>query len=580
MSVAIFVTSESEAACLIPWGVRFARAQHSELLVVSPRKSKGKESFDELGVPDEESTALHQAVAAQLENIQSVCDDIVLKHLVNSNEAISNDHDRIIVSLMEVVAPEPESAFVAHVQDLDVRLLLIPTFKPIKNSQKSLEWEERIFLSAPCGVVAVRGTISPEDTPLTLMFASEDDEDADDVYALKQTALLGRSTKGTVSLLFVRPSDDEVAHQVAEKHVDRLEKQIRHRQLDVEKRIELAESFVDGVNQVDLNPFDLVVVGTRSNKNIRQLFNQLKSDQDDKSVPLAIMRQAVPMTDQLWSKFKQFVRSKVPQISRELRVNLVDRLTSNSNFDFDFCALISLSTLIAALGLIQNSAAVVIGAMLVAPLMTPLVAIGLALVQGNERLLKSALVAVFYGFSVALLIGVIVGGFVNLTMHDYTLGSELRSRGVPNLLDLIVALASGVAAAYAMGRPHLISALPGVAIAAALVPPIATSGVAIALGQFAIGGGALLLFFTNIVAIVLGTTITFWSVGISTHVAKSDSGREPRIWPRYWFIGFVILSFLIAAEFVLNPFSANPPQNEPKKTTTSQTASDGQQSKQ
>jgi uncharacterized membrane protein len=86
--------------------------------------------------------------------------------------------------------------------------------------------------------------------------------------------------------------------------------------------------------------------------------------------------------------------------------------------------------------------------------------------------------------------------------------------------------------------------LPGVAIAAALVPPIATSGLALTMGDLSLSGGASLLFFTNIVAIVLGTAITFWAVGISTRVSKKE---RPQIWPRYWFLAFVVLSFLLAA---------------------------------
>ena len=92
--------------------------------------------------------------------------------------------------------------------------------------------------------------------------------------------------------------------------------------------------------------------------------------------------------------------------------------------------------------------------------------------------------------------------------------AELLSRCFPSTLDLCVAFLSGVAAAYASGRPNLLSALPGVAIAAALVPPIATSGICAALGETSMALGALLLFFTNIVAIVLGTACSVWAVGI------------------------------------------------------------------
>ena len=548
MSVAIFITNDAEANTLIPWGIRFARAKHSQLKLICPRKSKGKEDFSEIGIIDEESTTVHKTIMECLSSLP--CGDVALKHKIASGED-SSDHDQILVSVHEVVSPNPETAFVERVEAMDIDLLLMPTFKPAKGSSERAEWEERLFHSAPCSVVCLRGSTSAEESALKLLFASELNEDVDDEFALNLTALLGRATQGEVTLLYVRPSDDIVARQVAQKHLDRLEKKIRNRSLEVIKRIQLADSLVNGINAVDLEHFDLVVVGTRSGKAIRQLLSGLKTA-EDRGTPIAIMRQAVSLSDQLWVRFRSWVRAKVPQISRDHRVNLVDRLTSSSNFDFDFMALISLSTLIAALGLVQNSGAVVIGAMLVAPLMTPLVAMGLALVQANERLLQTALWSVLYGFSVALLIGAAVGLFVWLTIPGYGMGTQLMSRGFPNLLDLFVALASGVAAAYAMGRPNLLSALPGVAIAAALVPPIATSGVAFSLGHWTVAGGALLLFLTNIVAIVLGTAITFWSVGISTHVDQ-DIARPPRLWPRYWFIGIVIVSFLIAADFVFYP---------------------------
>ena len=101
-----------------------------------------------------------------------------------------------------------------------------------------------------------------------------------------------------------------------------------------------------------------------------------------------------------------------------------------------------------------------------------------------------------------------------LFFNEAQLTSEMAARTVPSLLDLLVALASGFAAAYATSRPNLSAALPGVAIAAALVPPIATAGLALSLIKLQAVGGALLLFLTNIVAITVGAAISLWLVGI------------------------------------------------------------------
>ena len=122
-----------------------------------------------------------------------------------------------------------------------------------------------------------------------------------------------------------------------------------------------------------------------------------------------------------------------------------------------------------------------------------------------------------------------------------------------------------------MGRPHLISALPGVAIAAALVPPLATVGLSLSLGEGQLAGGAALLFFTNIVAIVLGTALTFWAVGIRTFVSEDES-RKPRLWPRLWLAGLTVLSLLLAAEItIFNPIDREPNGTETVPAESSET---------
>jgi uncharacterized hydrophobic protein (TIGR00271 family) len=199
----------------------------------------------------------------------------------------------------------------------------------------------------------------------------------------------------------------------------------------------------------------------------------------------------------------------VPQIDRENRIVLVERLQSNSNWDFDFIALMVLATTIAAIGLVQNSTAVVIGAMLVAPLMTPLLGLGLAIVQGNIMLARISSHSVLFGACVALLVSFLVG----MAVPGFESTAEMQARGGPSLLDLFVAFASGLAAAYASSRPGLLAALPGVAIAAALVPPIATSGLALSQGDFSLFGNALLLFLINMFTIVLASMLSLWMVG-------------------------------------------------------------------
>ena len=567
MSVAVYINNDSGAESLIKWSIEFARAAHEPLQIVIPRMSKGKSDWIELAKPEKDDQTLSGIIFETLSKHNS--DEIVLKANVAEGEE-STDYDRIVVSVHEIQSPDPEEAFAEKLSNLDVRTLMLPAFRPVRNShdaQKSSS--ERLFESTHCQVICVEGSspkIRPADQdgkipPRRLLMLCETDQDQDDDFALSKTAQLARSLSAEVTLVYVRPLDDEVASEVADRHLDKLAKSIKSGKLKTKKIAALADSFTDGVNQLVLSEYDLITSGTRSPKIMRRLLDQLNRDDGDGQVGLAIMRAGTPMTDQVWDKLKQSVRSIVPQIDREHRAKLVDRLNSNSLFDFDFIALMSLATLIAALGLARNSGAVVIGAMLVAPLMTPLVAIGLALVQANQKLLKRAVKSVLLGFAVALLIGFITGICIKLAAPNYVISQQMEARDLPNFMDLIIAMASGVAAAYAMGRPHLVSALPGVAIAAALVPPIATAGLAIPLGSWQLAGGASLLFFTNVIAIVLGTAFTFWAVGISTYV-DTKHGQKVRTWPRYWFAAFVVISCLLAAEMTYFGMKPDPGDGE------------------
>ncbi|MGB0415457.1 MAG: DUF389 domain-containing protein [Coraliomargarita sp.] len=159
--------------------------------------------------------------------------------------------------------------------------------------------------------------------------------------------------------------------------------------------------------------------------------------------------------------------------------------------------------------------------MLVAPLMTPVIGTGLALVQGNFKLLGTSLNSMANGTILALVLGIMLQAVTRGT--ELTL--EISNRGAPNLLDLGIAFLAGVAAGYAMARPRLSGALPGVAISVALVPPLAASGIAVGAGQWLVALGALLLCLVNMVAIVLGSALVFWLHNIK---ASAQSKATPQ----------------------------------------------------
>jgi uncharacterized hydrophobic protein (TIGR00271 family) len=171
-----------------------------------------------------------------------------------------------------------------------------------------------------------------------------------------------------------------------------------------------------------------------------------------------------------------------------------------------FVALLALAAFIASFGLYQDSVASIIGAMVVAPLGGAIMAFAGALVTGRSRWQGIAFLQVALGA-----LGVIsVGYLVSLVMPDpLVLTPSLEARTSPGILDLGVALTAGAAGAYVAARRTGNDALPGVAIAVSLVPPLATVGICLELGRTADAGGALLLFLTNFAAIVVVACIVF-----------------------------------------------------------------------
>ncbi len=168
-----------------------------------------------------------------------------------------------------------------------------------------------------------------------------------------------------------------------------------------------------------------------------------------------------------------------------------------------------LATIVASYGLLENSVAVIIGAMIIAVLLGPITGIALALVDGDQRLLRRALLAEGSGAVLVLVLSFLIGKIHS----EMSLGSEIIGRTAPSILDLIIALAGGAAGAYATVTPRLSAGLVGVAIATALVPPLCSCGICFAHGLYREGGGAFLLFATNLVAIQSVTSLVFWLSG-------------------------------------------------------------------
>lgn len=166
-----------------------------------------------------------------------------------------------------------------------------------------------------------------------------------------------------------------------------------------------------------------------------------------------------------------------------------------------FWVLLTLAAVIAAAGIVADSTARVIGAMIIAPMMLPIQGTMLATVLGDHVNLVRSILLVVAGASAAIAIGFLVGMFVANDVVAAT-NPQVAGRVNPGLVDLLAALATGVVGSIALVRRDISDTLPGVAIAISLVPPLVVSGLTLESGAYAQSLGALLLFVTNVAAIL------------------------------------------------------------------------------
>lgn len=174
-----------------------------------------------------------------------------------------------------------------------------------------------------------------------------------------------------------------------------------------------------------------------------------------------------------------------------------------------FGLLMLLSTAIAALGIVEDSTAVVIGAMLISPLMTPIMGAAAALVSAWPARILGAMLTVAGGVGVAVATAWLITGLLASDSDPILNSSQIASRVSPTLIDLLIALAAGAAGAFAISRPDVADSLPGAAIAVALVPPLAVVGITLRIGDFEDVIGASLLFTVNLVGMILAGSIVF-----------------------------------------------------------------------
>jgi uncharacterized hydrophobic protein (TIGR00271 family) len=232
----------------------------------------------------------------------------------------------------------------------------------------------------------------------------------------------------------------------------------------------------------------------------------------DKHVLLSAWRHVQAIFLRLTGEWRPLLEPRIAseQIAHEMKAASIPTIS--------FFVLLAVASAIATFGLLANSAPAIIGAMIIAPLMTPIMGLSYGVVQLSWSQIVRSTITVFLGVAVVMLISILSAHFIELKV----VGTEMISRAFPSLLDLGVAMAAGAAGAFSLSRESIKNSLAGVAISVSLVPPLAVAGIGLALGGKAAadvglsfrdvglfdGGydlavGAFVLFMTNLAAIVV-----------------------------------------------------------------------------
>lgn len=379
---------------------------------------------------------------------------------------------------------------------------------------------DMVVTQAPCDVAVLRGEIPGQLERILIPTAGGPHAPAAVQIGLD---LALESKAEVIAINLIRGPVTAAARQQAQVNIDQTLAAVEDAKR-VSRRMARADDIKQGILEA-AERCDLLLLGASEEGLLDQIkFGGLPEDVARTSPKPVILVKRYRGLSQFWLRRAwRGLYALFPSLDRPEQIEVYRTVRRGARPDVDFFALIVLSSVIAALGLLQNSAAVIIGAMLVAPLMTPILALSLGVVRGDVRLLRLALEATLKGITLAVAVAV---GIVLLT-PGADLTSEIVARTQPTLLDLIVALASGAAGAYAIGRKEVAAALPGVAIAAAVVPPLCVIGAGIALARPEVAGGALLLFFTNLIAISLAGAIVFLLLGFRP--APDEPERQRRL---------------------------------------------------
>ncbi len=476
--VLVAIRDENDLCPLLRLGVALARAQDGEVRLLTVTRTGAQPAW--LRLPEEE------------------CDDVPVEIVVQSGRNVGT------VILQQIQQLEPDLLILGWSgRSSRGRFLLGRTLDPV-------------IQSAPCDVIVLRGECTDQTKQVLVPIAGG--PNAPRAFDIARA---------------IAPEAQITALYVASEQLGPAEVLVGHSRLDalmrdldsssqIRSRVVQAPDPVEGILGEAGRDYDLLILGA-GGENVmdRFLFGDISQTLLVNSpIPTMVVRHRLTVVRSFMQRVWTRLFGLVPSLTVQEQAKVYRNVQRGSRPSTDFFVLIMLASAIASFGLLLNSPAVIIGAMLVAPLMSAILGMGLSIVKGDMRFFWRALTTTARGILLAILTGVMVA----LLMPGESVTPEILSRANPTLLDLGVALVSGAAGAYALSRPDVSAALAGVAIAAALAPPLTTVGIGLVLRRGWIAGGALLLFLTNMVSIVAAGGLTFFLLGF-----RPEPGLPSRI---------------------------------------------------
>ena len=188
------------------------------------------------------------------------------------------------------------------------------------------------------------------------------------------------------------------------------------------------------------------------------------------------------------------------------KTKAIDSLISESTPRQEFFLMILLSILMATFGVLIDNSAVIIGSMLIAPMLYPILSVSLGIVMSNGKLISRSFYTLLKSTAVSIIGAIIITWLFGLNTE---LGKEFLSRTEPTIIYGTIAFISGLAASFALVKPDLSETLPGIAISVSLIPPLAATGIGIARLDWAVASGALIMFLLNTAGIIFASMIVF-----------------------------------------------------------------------